>query len=251
LGKSISLALAGEGASVVVAANVPAEIEDVASEIKGMGRRAVPFAVDITRPEEVRSLAASAIENFGRVDILVNNAGIVGQKRAFIFQSEDDAWRSVIEVNLFGTYHCIKSFLPHIMAQKKGRIINIASISGKQPSSTNSSYAASKHAVIGITRTVAAEMGMLGFPEITVNAICPGVANTEMLTGPGMILDEFARILNTTRERVMEDRVKAMNIQRRVMEPEEIALMAVYLASDDARGITGQAINVCGGSVFY
>jgi NAD(P)-dependent dehydrogenase (short-subunit alcohol dehydrogenase family) len=137
------------------------------------------------------------------------------------------------------------------MEQKKGRVINIASISGKQGSPTNSAYSASKHAVIGLTRTVAVELGLLGFTEITANAICPGVANTDMLFGDGMILDELTRLLGTTREKALEERVLPMSLQRRLIEPEEIATMAVYLASDAGRGITGQAINVCAGSVFY
>jgi len=250
VGKAICVALAREGVSVVVAANVQSEVDDVVNVVKGMGIRAIPFVLDITKPAEVRLMVKKTVESFGKVDILINNAGIVGRKRDFIFQAQDDIWREVIEINLFGTYNCIKAVLPEIMTQKKGRIINLSSVSGKQGSPGNSGYAASKHAIIGVTRSVAAEMAMLGFPEITVNAICPGVTDTQMVRGPGMLLDEYAKIWNTTREQ-SEERLKGFNIQRRFMDPEEIASMVVYLASDDARGITGQAINVCGGTVFY
>jgi NAD(P)-dependent dehydrogenase (short-subunit alcohol dehydrogenase family) len=190
------------------------------------------------------------VDRFGQVDILVNNAGVVG-KRFFIFQSDDEIWRRTIEVNLFGTYNCTKAFLPVIMKQGAGRIINIASISGKQASPTNSAYCASKHGVIGLTRTVASELSLIGLTGITCNAICPGVVDTGMLTGPGMILDELSKLLGKSREAVLEETIKPMSLQKRVMEPQEIADMAVYLASDAGKGLTGQAINVCGGSVFY
>ena len=180
----------------------------------------------------------------------MNCAGVVG-KRAFIHDADDAEWRRVIDVNLFGTYHCIKSFLPAMMQRGEGRIINIASISGKQASPTNAAYSASKHAVIGLTRTVAAEMGMLGLPGITVNAICPGVVSTEMVVGCGGVVDEVARVLQMSRDRVIEERILPLSIQRRLLDPEEIAEAAVYLASPAARGVTGQAINVCGGAVMH
>lgn len=250
IGRTIALAMAREGADLIIAADVGTEVSSAVREIEGLGRRAMGHVLDITDSEQVNRFAESVENQFGKINILVNNAGVVG-KRFFVFQSDDAVWRRTIEVNLFGTYYCTKAFLPQIIEHRKGRIINIASISGKQASPTNSAYAASKHAVIGLTRTVAAELGLLGLTEITCNAICPGVTDTDMLSGPGMILDELARLLGTTREKVAEERIKTMNIQHRIMEPEEIAAMAVFLASDDARGITGQAINVCGGSVFY
>lgn len=250
IGKAISMAMAMEGANIVVASDVEQEVRDVAQQIEKLGCQAMSYVMDITKPEEVNRFAETVARRFGTIDILVNNAGVVG-KRFFVFQSDDAIWRRTIEVNLFGTYYCTKAFLPKIIERQQGRIINIASISGKQASPTNSAYAASKHAVIGFTRTVAAEFGLLGLTKITCNAICPGVANTDMLTGPGMILDELATLLKTSRENIMEERIKTMNIQHRIMDPKEIAAMAVYLASDDACGITGQAINVCGGSVFY
>ena len=249
IGRAVCLAFAKEGAHVVVAADVEDEVDQTAEMVRSSGQRALAAKLDVTDPDDIRSLVERTTEEFGRVDILVNNAGVVG-KRAFISQSDSAEWRNTIEVNLFGTYNCIKAFLPKIVERRKGRIINMASISGKQASPTNSAYCASKHAVIGITRTVAVELGMLGLPGITVNAICPGVVNTGMITGPGGVLDELARVLETTPEGVMEERIKPMSIQKRLIEPEEIAEAAVFLASEAANGITGQAINVCAGSVF-
>jgi NAD(P)-dependent dehydrogenase (short-subunit alcohol dehydrogenase family) len=250
IGRSIALAMAREGADIVIASDVASEVQAVVAELDHMGCRVMGHVLDITSPGEVYHFADQVKSIFGPARILVNNAGIVG-KRSFFFQSDDAVWRKTIEVNLFGTYYCTKVFLPQIIEQRKGRIINIASISGKQASPTNSAYAASKHAVIGITRTVATELGLLGLTDITCNAICPGVVNTEMLTGPGMILDELAQLTGTSREKVLEERIMTLNIQHRIMDPEEIAAMAVFLASDGAAGITGQALNVCGGSVFY
>jgi NAD(P)-dependent dehydrogenase (short-subunit alcohol dehydrogenase family) len=250
IGRAICLALAREGSDLVVASDVKSEVEKVAAEVAGLGRDALPYELDVTKPHQVEALAEATTDRFRKLDVLVNNAGVVG-KRAFISQSDDDVWRRTIEVNLFGTYHCTKAFLPRIIEQKEGRIINVASISGKQASPTNSAYCASKHAVIGLTRTVAAEMGILGLAGITVNAVCPGVVNTDMITGTGGVVDELARLLQISPETVIEDRIKPLSIQRRLLEPEEIAETVVHLASDAGRGITGQAINVCGGSVSY
>jgi len=250
IGRSICLALAREGAKIVAASNVESEVQAVFEEVSTAGGQALPVPCDVTDPLSVKELSAKALAFFGNLDILVNNAGVVG-KRFFVSEYDDDTWHSVIDVNLNGTYRCCKAFLPKIMESPYGRVINIASISGKQASPTNAAYCASKHAVIGLTRTIAAELGLLGISNVTANAICPGVVNTDMLTGPGMILDELARVLGVSREQALEDRVKTMSMQRRILEPEEVGAMVVYLSSDDARSITGQAINVCGGSVLY
>jgi NAD(P)-dependent dehydrogenase (short-subunit alcohol dehydrogenase family) len=250
IGKAICLAFAREGSDLVIASDVESEVIEVAQQVNEMKRQAIPYRVDITKPAEVGSMVDYIMKATGKVDILINNAGVVG-KRFFIFESDDEIWQRTIEVNLLGTYYVIKAFLPKIMTQREGRIINIASISGKQASPTNSAYSASKHGVIGLTRTVANEMSLLGFPGITVNAICPGVTNTGMITGPGGVLEELSRLTNTPPDVVLEERIKPMALQNRLIEPDEIAEMAVFLASDSARGITGQAVNVCGGSVFY
>lgn len=250
IGRAICLAFARQGAHLVVAADVEFEVMEVVEQVESMKRKALPYILDITKPEEVAGLVERTIETFGHVDILVNNAGVVG-KRFFVHLSDDDIWRRTIEVNLIGTYYCIKAFLPKIIELQRGRIINMASISGKQASPTNSAYCASKHGVIGLTRTVASELGLLGLPGVTVNAICPGVTNTSMITGPDGVLEELSRLTQTPPEVLLEERLKPMALQKRLIEPEEIAELAVYLASNDARGITGQAINICGGSVFY
>ena len=130
IGRAICLALAREGSDLVIASDVKSEVEKVATEVTGIGRDALPYELDVTKPDQVEALADVTVERFRKLDVLVNNAGVVG-KRAFISQSDEHVWRRTIEVNLFGTYHCTKAFLPRIMEQREGRIINIASISGK------------------------------------------------------------------------------------------------------------------------
>ena len=134
---------------------------------------------------------------------------------------------------------------------RAGRVINIASISGKQGSLGNSAYSASKHGVIGLTRTLAQEFAMLGSGDLTANAVCPGVVDTPLVHGEGGLLDGVSALTRESREVVMEKYILTQNLQHRLLDPQEIADMVLYLASDRARGITGQAINVCGGSVFY
>lgn len=249
IGQAIAAALAQEGAALAVA-DIHNEVENTVSKIVKTGQKALGLVADITSPEQVDTIVKKTIETFGGIDILVNNAGVVG-KRFFLWQYDDSIWRNTIEVNLFGTYNVTKAVMPHLIKNGKGRVINIASISGKQGSVTNAAYCASKHGVIGLTRTLAQELGFLGLHEITVNAVCPGVVNTEMLTGEGMILDELVKLTGLSREAVLTEKILPLSLQKRLIEPEEIANMVIYLASDQAKGITGQAINVCGGSVFY
>jgi NAD(P)-dependent dehydrogenase (short-subunit alcohol dehydrogenase family) len=226
------------------------DIEGIASEIKQMGQKAIGLIADITSPEQIKNMVNTAIDAFGRIDILVNNAGIL-PRRSFLWEADDNDWRKTIEVNLIGTYNMTKAVLPFIIKNGKGRVINLSSVSGKNGSPTSSAYCASKHGIIGLTRTLAMELSLLGLTEITINAICPGVGNTEMVTEKGGLLDEVARITGTTREIVLTKQLPQVSLLKRLIEPDEIADMVVYLASDSARGITGQAINVCGGTAFY
>jgi NAD(P)-dependent dehydrogenase (short-subunit alcohol dehydrogenase family) len=248
-GKASAIALAKEGATIV-AVDMGKDIEGTASEIKQMGQKAIGLIADITSPEQIKNMVNTAIDAFGRIDILVNNAGIL-PRRSFLWEADDNDWRKTIEVNLIGTYNMTKAVLPLIIKNGKGRVINLSSVSGKNGSPTSSAYCASKHGIIGVTRTLAMELSLLGLTEITVNAICPGVGNTEMVTEKGGLLDEVARITGTTREIVLTKQLPQVSLLKRLIEPDEIADMVVYLASDAARGITGQAINVCGGTAFY
>jgi len=249
LGKAICLAFAREGAGVVVACDVTSENEAVAAEVTSLGGTAIPYTVDVRDEAQVEAMAETAFAEFGEVDILVSNAGII--RRELLIHSDSDDWKKTIEVMVYGTYHCCKAFVPGMVERDRGRVIIMSSIMGKQANPANSSYAAAKHALIGITRTLAAEVAIMGAKGVTVNAICPGIANTEMITGPEGTLTRLSEMLGISPEDVWEQVLKKMSLQERLIEPEEIASLALYLASDDARGITGQSINVCGGANMF
>jgi NAD(P)-dependent dehydrogenase (short-subunit alcohol dehydrogenase family) len=249
IGRAISLAFAREGTDVVVASNVASENEAVTAEITSLGRASIPCTVDVSDETHVKAMAEAALAEFGKVDILVSNAGII--RRGLLIQSESEDWKRTIEVMVYGTYHCCKAFVPGMVERDDGRVILMSSVMGKMSNPANSSYAASKHALIGITRTLATEVAMLGAKHVTVNAICPGIADTDMVTGPEGSMAKLSEMLGISKEEVWEQFMKKMSLQERLIEPDEIAAMAVYLASDDARGITGQAMNVCGGTIMH
>lgn len=249
LGKAICLAYAREGANLVVASDRAAENQAVADEISALGRKALTFALDVSDEEQVKAMAAAALGEFGQVDILVSNAGI--SRRAFLIYSETEDWKRTIEVMVYGSYFCCKALVPQMMERNWGRVIVMSSIMGKRANPANSSYAIAKHGLIGLVRTLAAELAMVDAKGVTANAICPGIADTEMVTGPEGTITSLSKMLNISPDEVWEQFMKKMSMQERLIEPEEIAAMAVYLASDDARGITAQAINVCGGSELH
>ncbi len=246
LGRAICLAFAQEGVNVVVASNVASENVKVAAEIASLGAVALPYCVDVCDEAQVEAMAEAALAELGKVDILVSNAGLI--RRGLLIHSDSDDWKKTIEVMVYGTYHCCKALVPGMVERDYGRVIIMSSIMGKQANPANSSYAAAKHALIGITRTLAAEMAIMGAKGVTVNAICPGIADTEMVTGPEGTLTRLSEMLGISREDVWEQVLKKMSLQERLIEPEEVAALAVYLASDNARGITGQSINICGGA---
>jgi NAD(P)-dependent dehydrogenase (short-subunit alcohol dehydrogenase family) len=178
----------------------------------------------------------------GTPDILVNNAGIA--ESAPLVKTDDELWQRHLAVNLSGVFYCTRAALPAMIERGWGRIINVASTAGKTGAPYIAAYAASKHGVLGLTRSVALEVATKG---VTVNAICPGYVDTDMTT----------RALETIEAKTGKsaadslEAIRAMNPQRRLVEPEEIAALAVLLASDEGRGINGQAINVDGGSVLF
>jgi NAD(P)-dependent dehydrogenase (short-subunit alcohol dehydrogenase family) len=249
IGRAICLAYAREGADLVVASNILEENLAVAREVESLGRKALPFALDVSDDAKVQDMAEAALAEFGKVDILVSNAGI--QRRALLPFSDETEWKRVIEVNVYGAYHCCKAFLPGMIERNDGRVIIMSSVSGKMANPANSSYAVAKHGLIGLARSMAAEVARLGAKGVTVNAICPGIVNTDIMTGPEGNIAMLSQLLGLSSEEVWEQIYKPLILQERMLEPEEIASMAVYLASHDARGITGQAINVCGGMVMH
>ena len=248
IGESIAHVFADEGADLILAARTRRQLDRVAVDIKAKNRNAIAIPCDVSSPTDVAKLAAGVKEQFGRVDILVNNAGI--SKRSKLLEADDDTWLEVIRVNLFGVYLCSKAFLPAMQQSGEGRIINVASTAGKTPVPFNTAYSASKHGVLGFTKSLASEVALSGYPGITVNAVCPFFVETDMFRGPDGYLAQMSKMAGLS-EKEVHDKVVGRSLQQRALEPDEVAAMTLYLASDAARGVTGQAFNICGGRVFH
>jgi len=234
IGRAIALAFAEAGARIVVAARTREQVEAVAQEI---GDNAAAVVCDVAN-------AASVAEMFAdlKPDILVNNAGIA--ESAALVQTTDELWQRHLAINLSGTFYCTRAALPAMLERKWGRIINVASIAAKAGAPYIAAYAASKHGVLGLTRSVALEVATSG---VTVNAICPGYVETEMVDrGVERITQRTGR---SAEEAV--DMLKRMSPQNRLVTAEEVAALALLLASDEGRGITGQGINIDGGTVMF
>jgi len=244
IGRAIAVAFAVEGASVVVAARTREQIESVADEINA-GENSKAFAVecDVAYSESVERAFDRVEEKFGRApDVLVNNAGIV--ETATFIKTDEALWQRHLSVNLTGTFHCTRAAVAPMLAAGWGRIINIASIAGKTGAPYISAYAASKHGVLGLTRSLALEVATQG---ITVNAICPGYVDTEMTSrGIENMVEKTGRSANDALKML-----EKMSPQNRLITAEEVAAVAVLLASEAGRGINGQAINVDGGTVLF
>jgi 3-hydroxybutyrate dehydrogenase len=242
IGKAIALAFARERADVLVTSRTKSEIEKVTEEIKALDCQGVPFVADLSKKEEIQSLVDKIFTQFPTIDILVNNAGIgSGQNAKLVKEFDDEYWEQTLLLNLRAPYLLIKAFLPKMVEQKWGRIINIASVVGKIGFPYGAAYSASKHGLIGLTRTVALEVAMDG---VTANAICPGPIRTSML--------EKRIKFNAENEGVsIEEVEKSFNPIQRLLDPSEVAAVAVHLASEEAKSMTGQSINIDGGMVMH
>jgi 3-hydroxybutyrate dehydrogenase len=244
IGRAVAFEFAREGARVAVAARTVEQIERVAAEIKAeCGVETLAVACDVSNKESVAKAFSRVTEAFGRgVDILVNNAGVA--ESAPLVKTDDELWQRHIAINLSGTFYCTRAAMPSMIERGWGRVINVASIAGKTGAPYISAYTASKHGVLGLTRSVAVEVATKG---VTVNAICPGYVETDMAAHA--VENITARTGKTADEAL--DILKRMSPQNRLVTPEEVAALALLLASHEGRGITGQAINVDGGSVLY
>jgi 3-hydroxybutyrate dehydrogenase len=244
IGRAVAVAFAREGADVAVLARTENEVQRVAEEIKAeCGVRAFHAVCDVADVESVRAAFARVAEEFGRgADILVNNAGIA--ESAPLIKTEDEFWRRHLAINLSGTFYCMRAALPAMLERGWGRIINIASIAGKTGAPYIAAYSASKHGVLGLTRSCALEVATKG---VTVNAICPGYVDTDMTERA------IENITIRTDKSADEARsiLEQMSPQNRLITSDEVAALALLLASHEGRGINGQAINVDGGSVLF
>jgi NAD(P)-dependent dehydrogenase (short-subunit alcohol dehydrogenase family) len=203
----------------------------------------LPVVCDVSDAASVERLFKDVYESCGRgPDILVNNAGIA--ESAPLTKTGDELWQRHLAINLSGSFYCMRAALPQMIERGWGRIVNIASIAGKTGAPYIAAYSASKHGVLGLTRSAALEVAAKG---ITVNAICPGYVDTEMTTRG---IENITKKTGLSADQAMES-IRKMSPQNRIIEPEEVAALALLLASEEGRGINGQAINVDGGTVLF
>jgi NAD(P)-dependent dehydrogenase (short-subunit alcohol dehydrogenase family) len=236
IGRAVALRLAGPGVHLALASRTRTEVEDAAEEARGRGATAAAFVADVARPDDVRALFGEA----GPVDILVNGAGVAPS--APLVKTSDELWRSALDTNLSGTFYCLRAALPGMMERGWGRVVNLASIAGKTGYPYIAAYAASKHGVLGLTKVAALEAAERG---VTVNAVCPGFVDSPMTDA------SVARIVEKTGLPAgdVRKRLENMSPQKRLMTADEVAALVVFLCGDEARGITGQALSLDGGTL--
>ena len=239
MGRAIAEAFVTEGARVVLADLNEEGVVKTAGEL-GQNGNTLAVRCDVTKADDVTSLVESAVDQLGAVDVFVNNAGTITMRQ--VVDLGEDEWDLVMDVNAKGVFLCTRAILPHMLERKSGSIVNIASQAGKRGYKLFAHYCASKAAVIVFSKGVALEVA----PHVRINCVCPGIVNTDMMER------EYAW------EQAMTGEAKE-SIQKRWMsgipmgrfqEPEHIARVALFLASDDASEMTGQAINVTGGMVM-
>ncbi|OGO01912.1 MAG: hypothetical protein A2Y90_05990 [Chloroflexi bacterium RBG_13_52_12] len=236
IGKGIALKFAKEGCDVVVNALHLEGAKIVADEIKALGRKSLAIAADVSKSAEVNDMVARTIKEFGKIDILVNNAGGVSGD-AKIEDTTDEAWARVIGTNLTGQFLCCRAVVPYMKKNKYGKIINISSMGAIHPPAPIVHYHAAKGGVLGLTNNLALELARL---NITVNAILPGPIRSEFFT-------EMMKGKSKEEEKAFYKVLDSKTPMNRMGTPEEIAGVALFLASDLSSYVTGEAINAGGG----
>jgi 3-oxoacyl-[acyl-carrier protein] reductase len=223
IGRSIALALAREGADLAVADKAPGQLPTLAAEIRDLGRRVVAERADVSVEAEVNRFVDGVLAAFGQVDVLVNNAGTVVLPGA-ILETTLETWETTMATNARSVFLCTRAVLPGMIERRRGRIVNIASTAGLRPLRERAAYCASKHAVVGFTRAVALDVKPYG---VAVNGIAPGPVDTPLTRVSRPDLDKRAWLV-----------------------PADVADVAVFLASPDARGMTGAIVEVEGWAAF-
>jgi meso-butanediol dehydrogenase / (S,S)-butanediol dehydrogenase / diacetyl reductase len=248
IGRGIVLAMAREGADISIPDIQPQNAEKVAAEVQALGRKAVSMKADVTKAADVKAMFDRTREALGKVDVLVNNAGMAAPPGLPFTNNSEEDWDRAFAVNTKSVFLTSKAIAPYFIERKAGRIINIASIAGPLAAPTMPPYSVAKQGVITFTRVVAKELAAHG---ITVNAICPGVLYTDfwqkLATHIATTNPAFAGM---TARQVFDKRVGDLVPMKCEQQPEDIGWAVVFLASDEARYITGQALNVDGGCVM-
>ncbi|MBN2333628.1 MAG: 3-hydroxybutyrate dehydrogenase [Deltaproteobacteria bacterium] len=242
IGKAIALHLAKNGARVVAADLNDVAAEKTATEITGQGGRSIAVGCDVSREDSVVEMVEKTVSTFSSADIIVNNAGL-----QFISKIEEfplEKWNQLISVMLTGTFLCTKACVPYMKEKKWGRIISISSAHGKAPSPWKCAYVAAKHGIIGFTKVMACELAEW---NITANSICPGYVLTPLVQKQ---IKDLAVQYNITESEVPQQVLLKNQPLKKLVSTEELAALTLYLASDQAQCITGQAVSIDGGWTF-
>jgi 3-hydroxybutyrate dehydrogenase len=241
IGQAIATRLAQEGARVIVSDIREQSAQDAVEQLRSLGLVAEPFVADAGKEEDIQDLIQFAVSTFKSVDILVNNAGV--QHVDYIEDFPVHKFSQIVQLMLVGPFMAMKYALPHMKENGCGRIINIASINGLVGFAGKAAYNSAKHGLIGLTKVAALETATHG---ITVNALCPGYVDTPLVRNQ---MQDLARTRGVPAEQVLQEVIFPLVPQRKLIEVSEIADYAAYLATDQARSITGQAVVIDGGYV--
>lgn len=239
IGRAIAQALVGQQAGVAICGRRVEELERTAGDLIQAGGTVLAVPCDVTKRGDVERTMKRVIQKFGRLDILVNNAGASGQTS--IHDPDDSKWQNILQVNLTGSYLVSKLAIPHMLPHHYGRIVNISSVLGRFGVAGYLAYCAAKHGILGFTKALALEVASQG---ITVNAICPTWVDTAMARRG---IEETAASLGVSPDEFRKTAISMVPIKR-MAEAEEVAGVLLYLCSRAASAITGQALNVCGGT---
>jgi len=240
IGRAVALSLAAAGADVAVAARSAGELEATVAAVRAAGRRGEAIVCDVAERSQVDALVARVKATLGEPLILVNNAGIAASAK--LADTTDEMWDRMLRVNATSAFYCTRAVLPMMLAARWGRVVNMASVAAKAGVPYIAAYTASKHALLGLTRAVAAEVAGRG---VTVNAVCPGYVDTDMTDASTANISKRTGRSEADARKILE----GFSPQGRLMTADEVAALTTYLCTEAARGVNGQGIVLDGGAV--